>query len=474
MQSEILFGTIRDLAQRIKKRELSSTRLVDDQLARIEALNPILNVYITLLKDQARHAAEEADEAIRENKYLGPLHGVPLAMKDIMTIQNVRCTAGSKILSDYIASEDATTVKKLKNAGGILLGTLNLHEFGSGVTNVNQFFGTVYNPWALDRISGGSSGGSAAAVAAGLAFATLGTDTSGSVRIPASLCGVFGLKPTYGLISKHGVIPLSKSLDHVGILARSSWDIAAVLDAIAGFDPQDPASAMLPNRASYVDALESQADLPPFRVGIPRQYFLDYLDPEVKDIFSAFLDRLTELGFSVIDIEVGKLDRVYDTWAAIRLGEAAAFHHNWFVSRRKDYGEDVAQRLAKGETITAVQYINALETKTEIGASFAQAFKKVDLIVVPTTPVTAPRIGEEKIRVGGVDFDTYGILSRLTIPFNVAGIPALTVPVGLSKLGLPISAQLVAEPYREGLILKSGFAYETKFGGFKPPKSLAV
>jgi aspartyl-tRNA(Asn)/glutamyl-tRNA(Gln) amidotransferase subunit A len=468
LNDDILLKSIKDIAPRIKSQELSPIRLLEDQLRRIDSLDKAIDAYITLLKDEARKTAEQAEKAIQEDRYTGPLQGIPLGIKDIVMMENVRCTAGSKILSDFVAPKEATIVKQLRNAVAVILGTLNLHEFASGVTNVNPFFGTVHNPWDLDRISGGSSGGSAAAVAAGLAFATIGTDTSGSIRIPAALCGVFGLKPTYGLISKQGVIPLSRSLDHVGIFARSAWDVAAVLDVVAGFDPQDPDSKIPPNRTNYVESVESGTENRT-RVGIVRNYFLDYLDPEVKESFFRFVGRLSELGLQVTEIEVEKMDLVYDTWAAIRLGEAAAFHHKWFVSRPNDYGKDVAQRLAKGEAFTAVEYINALENKEKISASLTQAFGKVDLLTIPTTPIVAPKIGEEATQVGGQEFDTYKILTRLTLPFNVAGVPALAMPIGLSSKGLPISAQLVALNYREDLILKAAFEYEIKFGSFKAP-----
>src|SRR5712691_11198277 len=421
--------TIRALAPEIMRGRISPVALTEEVLQRAERLNPTINSYITILRDGALREAEAAERAIREGRYSGPLHGIPIAVKDLFYIKGVRCTAGSKILATNVANYDSLVVKRLIGAGAILIGTTNLHEFASGVTNVNPFYGPVRNPWDTGRISGGSSGGSAAAVAAEMTVAALGTDTSGSVRIPSSLCGVVGLKPTYGRISRVGVIPLSTSFDTVGTLTGCVWDAAALLQELAGYESGDTTTEEVgvPN---YLSELE--VPLETLRVGVPRPYFLEDVDPEVAELFSKFLDRMSKGSIHVSDVVVREMERVYEIWAAVRRSEATAFHEQWLATIPEMYGEDVRKGLEKGREITAVQYINAQNRRPEIHENLLEAMKGVDFLVAPTTPVVAPKIGEERVELNGKSVDVYATLTRLTLPFNVAGLPVISIPIGFA------------------------------------------
>src|SRR5919107_1660057 len=360
--------TIKHLSKLIASREISCLEVVDSIIERIEKLNPKLNAFITILDESARTEAMHADSLIKQGKYLGPLHGIPISLKDLIYIKGVRSTSGSKILADFVPDYDSTVARKLRTAGAVIVGTNNLHEFASGITGINPHYGPSKNPWDSTRMSGGSSGGSAVAVSSGMSLASIGTDTSGSIRVPSSLCGIFGLKPTYGRISKHGVMPLAPSIDHLGPLARSAWDIAAVLQVIAGYDKLDPSSMKVPvpdylKEISSFSSSErrngSEGSNKKSKIGIPKQFFFDMIEPKVMEIFRAFVDRLHGGGISTVsNIDVQETDKIFETWRPIRLAEATSIHNEWMVSRPQDYGEDVIRMLQKGEEITAVKYIN--------------------------------------------------------------------------------------------------------------------
>jgi aspartyl-tRNA(Asn)/glutamyl-tRNA(Gln) amidotransferase subunit A len=453
--------TIRELAPRIRDGAVSPVTLTEEYLKRIERLNPAIDAYITVLRGPSLEAAEKSERLIREGRYLGLLHGIPMAIKDVIAIQGVRCTAGSRILEDYVPDLDAPAVRRIKAAGGIILGTANLHELASGVTSANPYFGTVKNPHDLGRIAGGSSGGSAAAVAADLAVASLGTDTSGSVRTPAALCGVTGLKPTYGRISRTGVIPLSESLDHVGILSRGSWDAAAVLETIAGHEQDDPTTLDVPV-PRYTEELEAlPSDI---RVGVPRTFFLEALSSEVEDAFHRFLERLRGMGVSVVEIEVKGIEKVREIWAPIRLGEAAAFHRRWFAATPSRYGEDLRRMIERGMAFSAVQYIEAQNSRPAMRKNFADALRGVDVLVTPTTQISAPRIGEEDFNLEGGYIDIYSALTKLTLPFNVVGFPAVTSPVEVMGAEMPVGVQLAGRPFEESTILRLAHQYQRRIG----------
>ncbi len=434
-------------------------------LDEIERSNSVLDCYITILRESALKQAEAADRALREGRDLGPLQGAPIAIKDIIYIRGVKCTAGSKILENNVAGYDSPVARRLKDAGAVFLGTTNLHEFASGVTSSNPHFGAVRNPWDLERIPGGSSGGSAAAVAAGLTTAAIGTDTAGSVRIPAALCGVVGLKPTYGRISRVGVIPLASSFDTVGTLSASVWDSAALLSVLAGRDPADLTTADIevPDYISNLAQAPSQV-----RIGVPRKYFLENIDDPVLKSFDRFTERLAKIGCSVADSDLEGIEGVFDIFAPIRRAEASAFHERWFRETPESYGPDVRAKLELGLKVSAATYINAQNSRPGLRQRFLESMKNVDFLAVPTTCTTASKIGEETATINGKDTDVYSALISLTLPFNVVGFPAVSLPAGL-EMGLPVGVQLVGRPYEEAGLLSLAYRYEESFGPFPSP-----
>jgi len=408
---------------------------------------------------------------MKEGKPLGPLDGVPIAVKDIIYIEGVRCTAGSKILANHVATYDAPVIRKLKQAGAVIVGTTNLHEFAAGVTSDNPHYGPVRNPWSPDRVAGGSSGGSAAAVSLGMVTCALGTDTAGSVRIPAGLCGVVGLKPTYGRISRLGVIPLAQSFDTVGTLTSSSRDAAALLQVLAGHDPADLTASdeAIPD---YLAEIEKPLGKP--KVGVPKNYFQDDLDPKVQKVFLDFLGRLSSLGFRMNDVDFDRVDDAARSFLPIRRAEATAFHLKWLEATPGLYGDDVRRMLEAGKEIPAVDYVGAQNGRPALIESFLSSMKGFDLMAVPCTSVTAPFIGETKIDISGKEVEVYSALNRLTLPFNVVGFPAISLPIGFVD-GLPVAAQLVARPFDEVSLLRFAEGYEEVYGPFPgPPHGLAT
>ncbi|MDV3294027.1 MAG: amidase [Nitrososphaerales archaeon] len=458
--------TVKELSEAYAAGAANPTGVTEALIARIERLNTVLNCFITLLKDSALAAARESENRFRAGRPLGPLDGIPIAVKDLIYIEGVRCTAGSLILKDNVANYDSPVAAKLKAAGAVLIGTTNLHEFASGATNVNPHYGAVRNPWDPDQISGGSSGGSAAAVSAGLAPAAIGTDTGGSVRIPAALCGVVGLKPTYGRISRVGVVPLASSFDTVGTLTNSVWDAAVVLGTLAGHDPLD----LTTGNAPVPDYL-AELGTPPtkVRVGLPRRYFMDQIDPAVRECFMKFTDTLASQSVEVSNVELDGIERAYDVWLPIRRAEAAAFHEQWVTKTPEKYGEDVRKSLEAGLQIPAWRYISAQNSRPALRNAFLHSMKDVDFLAVPTTPMAATRIGQGTIDLGGTETEVYSALVRLTLPFNAVGFPVLSLPIGFSR-GLPVGCQIVGKPFEESSLLRFGHACESRSGLFPEPK----
>lgn len=428
-------------------------------LSRIERLNPTLNAFITVLSKPAMEGAAKSDERHSAGAAIGPLDGIPLAVKDIIYIAGVKCTAGSRILANNVASYDAPVVRKLKDAGAVLVGTTNLHEFAAGVTSNNPHFGPVRNPWDRRRIAGGSSGGSAAAVASSMSPVALGTDTAGSVRIPAALCGVLGFKPTYGRVSRLGVVPLAPSLDTVGVLAASAWDAAAVLQTISGHEEGDPTTVDTPV-PDYLKALES-----PFgtaRVGVPWKALGSILDAGVESAFREFLVGLQTLGFKVEGIDLGGWDDASANWLPIRRAEATAFHLQWLESTPELYGDDVRKLLEQGRDVRAVDYVRAVNSRPSLMHGFATAMADFDFVATPTTCAPAPSIGDETVPIAGKNVEVYRAMNRITLPFNMVGFPAVSIPMGLTE-GLPVGAQLASKPFEEANLLRLANAIEASF-----------
>jgi aspartyl-tRNA(Asn)/glutamyl-tRNA(Gln) amidotransferase subunit A len=467
---DILNLTIKDLSRLILNREVSPVELVEAALERISRLNPALNAFITVLEDSARMDAKNAETQIKEGKHRGYLHGIPVSLKDLIYVRGARSTSGSKILTDFVPQYDSTVVKKLRDAGAIIIGMNNTHEFACGLTNINPHYGSSKNPWDIDRMSGGSSGGSAVAVSAGMTPVSIGTDTSGSIRVPSSLCGLFGLKPTYGRVSKYGVQELAPSIDHIGPIARSAWDIAAVLQTIAGYDKQDSSTDDVPV-PNYVDVLSEGQDRGELKsnklkLGIPREFFFDVIDSRAMSVFENFVNRLQDCNVSASSVHIEHTDKIFDSWRAIRLGESATVHEEWIKSRREEYG-DVITMLEQGMEVTAVEYIKAQKMRREIRTAFLNAMKGYDALLVPTTITPAPMLDQKTVTIDGHNIEVYQALSRLTTVFDITGLPALNVPGGFveeEKRKLPIGVQLVGRPFDEMTLLRVAHIYEEYYG----------
>jgi len=457
--------TISDLAPRLRRKEISPVELTRTCLERIEKLNPTLNAFITVNAESALAEARAAEKEISRGEWRGPLHGIPIALKDIIDTAGARTTAASALYQNRVPVEDAEVVRRLRQAGAVILGKNNLHEFAYGASSLVSFFGDVHNPWNTSQIAGGSSGGSAAAVVAGLCYAAIGTDTAGSIRLPAALCGCVGIKPTYGRVSARGVIPLSWSLDHVGPLAATSADAAIVLQAIAGYDPLDIHSTDAPV-SDYVSSLGEVTDN--LRVGIPRPYFYDDLDDEVR---AAAEQALTVVGTLVaetreIQIEV-PADRV------VQNAESYAIHAE-DVSRTPElYQPETVRRIRIGANISAAEYMRRRQDLDRERRRAQDIFAKVDLLVTPTTRIPAPTIADlkkdpEALRPAEIT------LLRNTRPFNGWGLPAISLPCGFTKSGLPIGLQVAGPAWREDLVLRLAHAYERATQWHKRECSVAI
>ena len=437
---ELAYLGLFEVRELLRRKELSAVELVEAQLARIEAIQPRLNAFITVAAEEARLEARAADRDAAAGLFRGPLHGVPLTIKDVIWTRAVRTTSGSKILSDFVPATDAPVVAQLRRAGAILLGKTNLHEFAFGVSNLNPHYGAARNPWDGERICGGSSGGSAAALAAGAGYGSIGTDTGGSIRIPSALCGTVGLKPTYGRVSRRGVTPLAWSLDHVGPMARRVEDVALLFEVLAG-----PLGEPLP-------------ELPVgLRLGIPSRYFFENCDPEVERAVQTAIADLEGLGLRPVEVSIPEVEQQGAVRNVIAFAEAASFHDRWIRERPQDYGSDVRESLRLGKLVLATEYLAAQRARRRILAAFQSAFQSVDVFISPAVPTTAPRIGDSELPNG--EPLRPGLL-RLPSPFNTVGYPAVAVPCGLSSAGFPIGLQLAAPPWREGRLLQVAYAYE--------------
>lgn len=449
--------TLSTLAKAIRKKEISPLEVTRAFLERIEDHDQKINAFITLLTPSALRAARQAEKDILKGKYRGPLHGMPFAAKDLFFTRGIRTTCGSKILTDFFPRYDAAVIERLFSAGAILLGKLNMHEFAYGATSVNPHYGPVRNPWDRERITGGSSGGSAAALACSFAPLTLGTDTGGSIRIPAALCGIAGLKPTYGRISRYGVYPLCWSLDHPGPMAKSVADLALAMNTLAGYDPRDPATPKVPV-PNYHRALAR--DLEGIRLGVPDRYYFDRLDEEVHAAVKKAIQDLRGLGAKVQPISIPRLHEASTAAFIALVAEGAAVLEKWHLTRSQDLGEDVRARLNLGAAIKATQYLKAQRVRGKVREIFMEAFKKVDGLVTPQLPITAPKIGQSEVSWGKGTESVVGALTRFTRIYNLIGIPSLCLPCGFSSSGMPIGLQIAAKPFAEETVLKVGHAYE--------------
>jgi aspartyl-tRNA(Asn)/glutamyl-tRNA(Gln) amidotransferase subunit A len=445
------FMTISDLAPRLRTREISPVEITEECLRRIERLNPALNAFITVTADSALADARKAEAEILRGEWRGPLHGVPVALKDLIDTAGVRTTAASGLYEKRVPREDAEVVRRLRQAGAVIIGKNNLHEFAYGGSSLVGHFGETRNPWDVGRITGGSSGGSAAAVTARMACAAIGTDTAGSIREPAALCGCVGLKPTYGRVSSRGVIPLSASLDHVGPLTASVEDAAIVLRAIAGYDASDITSADVPG-SDYASGL--RAEVKTLRVGVPRDYFFDDLDAEVASALDHALRGIEALVAEVREINVDvPVDRT------LQAAESFAYHAEKVAKSPEMYQAETLRRIRSGEKVTAGEYMLRRRELEEARRSIAAIFAQVDVIITPTMPMPAPAIAELKVNPEALRPAELRLL-RNTRPFNVWGLPAISVPCGFTQRGLPIGLQIAGPHWREDLALRLAYAYE--------------
>ena len=435
--------TIASLAPLIRRKKLSPVELTSFLLDRIHRLQPAINAYITITADLALARARRAEKEIARGDYRGVLHGIPINFKDLFYTRGVRTTAGSKILADYVPRANAALVQRLLDAGCILLGKTNMHEFAFGVTNANPHYGPVRNPWDTGRISGGSSGGSAASVVSAQAIASFGTDTGGSIRIPSAACGCVGFKPTFELVSLKGVIPLSFTLDHAGPITRCVIDAAYLLDAVA-------------NRPIGKDIRKG---IQSFRIGLPKQYFFDRIQPGVRKAVLAAAQVFERLGAEIREVNLAGLDQTAAIASEITGAEALAFHQPWLDDRPEDYGENVRSRLEQSRPTTATEYIRSLGSRLDYIQEFDRALQQVHLLLVPTLPIVAPAIGEPEVAAGRSRESTLLALLRLTRPGNLTGLPAISVPCGFSG-GLPVGLQLIGRRFDDSSVLRAAYAYE--------------
>jgi len=445
------FSSIAELAPRVRRNEISPVQIVEECLSHIAKLNPVLNAFITVASQSALAEARAAQAEIQRGQWRGPLHGIPVSLKDLIDTGGIRTTAASAIHRDRVPSEDGEVVRRLRQAGAVILGKNNLHEFAYGGSSLISEFGEVRNPWDVTRITGGSSGGSAAAVVAAMSCVSIGTDTAGSIRQPAALCGCVGLKPTYGRVPIRGVIPLATSLDHVGPIAMSVADSAIVLQAIAGYDAADITTADVPV-PDYLSAAQAGAKL--LRAGVPRAYFYEHLDPEVA---SAMEHALAGIKTMVASMREVSLDVPTDR--TLQMAEAYAYHAQNLAKNVASYAPETVRRIRTGEAITAAEYIHRRRELEQARRDVGRVFADVDVLVTPTTPIPAPPIDDLKTNAEALRPAELKLL-RNTRPFNVWGLPAISVPCGFTQSGLPIGLQIAGPRWREDLVLRLAHAYE--------------
>jgi aspartyl-tRNA(Asn)/glutamyl-tRNA(Gln) amidotransferase subunit A len=439
-----------EASRAVQKKEVSPVELAQACLARIEKLNPHLNAFITVTGTEALDAARKAEAEIARGEWKGPLHGIPLAVKDLIETAGVKTTAASAVLQDNVPNADAEVIRRLKSAGAILLGKLNLHEFAYGGSGVIGHFGPARNPWNTAHITGGSSSGSAAAVAACLCYGAIGTDTAGSIRLPAACCGITGLKPTYGLVSARGVIPLSWSLDHVGPMARTAVDAALMLQVIAAYDPQDIGSQKFPP-VYYPSAIEES--IATLRIGVAHDYWNE-VDGEIKSAVDSAVTALGKITAGAQEVELST-----ETDRTLVRCEAYAYHQKYLSAKEKGYDPETVRRIGSGADVTAPQYIQAQRELLQQRRQILQMFERIDLILTPTTPLLAPTFTELQAAPDQLR-NKEMIMLRNTRPFNVYGLPSISVNCGFSKSGLPIGLQIIGAPGSEGSVLGLAHAYQ--------------
>ena len=479
--AELVSHTATELRRLLDARDVTSEEVTRAYLERIEALDPRIGAYLTVTPEAALDAARQADRRIARGE-AGPLAGIPLGLKDLLCTKGVRTTCGSKMLESFVPPYDATAVARIREAGAVVLGKLNMDEFAMGSSNENSAFGAVHNPWDPHRVPGGSSGGSAAAVAARLAVATLGSDTGGSIRQPAACCGVVGLKPTYGRVSRYGLIAFASSLDQIGPLTRDVADAALLLQAVAGHDPLDSTSAAEPVPDYQAALAAGAAGAKGLRIGVPREYFVEGTDPEVEAAVRRAIDAYRQLGAQVREVSLPHTRYAVAVYYLIATAEASSnlarydgvkyglrveaedLSATYCASRARGFGPEVKRRIMLGTYALSAGYYDAYYRKAQkvralVARDFREAFAQVDVIACPTAPTPAFRFGEKT-----EDLLEMYLSDIFTIPCNLAGLPGLSLPCGFTAAGLPIGLQLLAAPFAEPTLLRAAHAYEQTAG----------
>lgn len=457
MSAEPALLSLSEVAEAIAQKRCSSREVTQSCLDRIAQWQPRLNAFMAVEAEAALAAADAADAALARGERRGALHGLPLAHKDMYYDAGRVVTCGSKIRREFVAMTTSTALQRLKEAGTIRLGSLQMAEFAYGPTGHNAHYGPVHNPWAVDHITGGSSSGSGAAVAARLTFAALGSDTGGSIRMPAHFCGVTGLKTTYGRISRAGAMPLSQSLDTVGPLARSAEDCALLLGLMAGEDPEDPTAIAGPV-PDYAAA--TRGSIKGLSIGIPSAFYVDDLDPEVARILDETTAVLKREGADIVQVELPDQRQLSAACQIVLAAEAAAFHKRWLIERPQDYGPQVLMRLQNGLAIPAVLYLEAMRWRGAALSAHLAAVAGVDAVIAPVAPVAAPTIAESDV---GNSPDAESVIQRLTRftrPINYLGLPSLSIPAGFTRNGLPVGMQLIGRSFDEAMLLRIGAAFQ--------------
>lgn len=456
LSEELFSKSVEELAPLIKNKEISPVELTKAVLDRAEDSQDKVNAYLSIYRTDAEESARKAESEIHNGNYRGMYHGIPMGIKDNLYFKNKLTTMASKIHKDFISKYDATVVAKLRDAGVIFTGKLNMHEYALSITSNNPHYGPVRNPWDLRKIPGGSSGGSGAAVAVGSSIASIGTDTAGSIRIPASACGIVGLKPTRGLVSTHGVYPLSWTQDHVGPMTKTVKDAASLLEIIAGHDQNDPASVEA-TKENYLKQITG--DVKDVVIGINEDYFFNNIDAQIEKSVRDQIQSLVDRGAKVEPVSIPALKDAEWAGFTFSVSEGSAIHMNSVLSRAEDYGEDIRGFLVSGAFPSSTQYAEALKVRKALIQDFNEAFKKVDVLITPTLPVMPNNIGEELVDLNGKEVELLPNFIRLTGPANITGLPTLSVPSGFNGQ-LPIGLQIIGPAFSEGRILNMGYAIE--------------
>jgi aspartyl-tRNA(Asn)/glutamyl-tRNA(Gln) amidotransferase subunit A len=445
--------SLRDVAQRLRSKKVSPVEVTQACLDRIQAVEDKLTAFVLLTADAAMEAARQAEREIAAGQWKGELHGVPVALKDLYDIKGLPTTSSSKVRANYVAADDSACTTRLQQAGAVIVGKTHTHEFAYGISTP-----TTRNPWNIEHMPGGSSGGSAAVLAARGCYMGMGSDTGGSIRIPASVCGTVGLKPTYGRVSRYGVTSLSWSLDHVGPLTRTVADAAVCLSALAGHDPRDPGSADEPV-TDYAAALDK--GVKGLRLGVPMNYYFDHVDPELEALVRAAIDRLRTEGVKIRDIEIPLADQIMAVEFGLCLPEASAYHMEMLRDRPDDYQEDVRLLLEAGEMVPATRYIQALRVRQVMKDAWRRLFDQVDAVIAPAVASPATKVGQKTVTWSdGTEEPITPLFVRLSAPANVTGLPAMAVPCGFTQAGLPVGFQVIGRPFDEMTVIRIGDAYQ--------------